>query len=247
MAPYDDPRHRRPGAQAAGRRGRPTSTARSSRWPTTCSTTMYDAPGPRAGRPAGRRAEAALRLRPRRRARRSLDQPGDRREPRASGRTTRAACRCPACPARSSGPKEVHLTGLDLDGNEVVDRGRRARRPACFQHELDHLDGVLLLERLDDDQRKAGQARRVRELHARPAPSRVGAPRRARRPEPALTAPSCRAPPPRTRPPRLPRHARAGGAAAAGPASTPASTSPLVVSPARQAARAGRRARRPAR
>ena len=46
------------------------------------------------------------------------------------------------------------LTGYDLDGNEVDDRGRRATRPACFQHELDHLDGVLLLERLDADTRK---------------------------------------------------------------------------------------------
>ena len=28
-------------------------------------------------------------------------------------------------------PKQVHLTGIDLDGNEVVDRGRRARWPGC--------------------------------------------------------------------------------------------------------------------
>jgi peptide deformylase len=48
---------------------------------------------------------------------------------------------------------EVHLTGLDLDGNELsfeVDEyeGR------IFQHEMDHLDGILLVERLDDDQRR---------------------------------------------------------------------------------------------
>jgi peptide deformylase len=49
-------------------------------------------------------------------------------------------------------PKVVHLTGYDLDGNEVsFDADELLAR--LFQHELDHLDGVLLLERLDDDQR----------------------------------------------------------------------------------------------
>jgi peptide deformylase len=51
-------------------------------------------------------------------------------------------------------PKEVHLTGYDLDGNEVsVEADELLAR--LFQHELDHLDGVLLLEHLDDDVRKA--------------------------------------------------------------------------------------------
>jgi peptide deformylase len=50
-------------------------------------------------------------------------------------------------------PKEVHLTGVDLDGNEVsIEADELTAR--CFQHELDHLDGVLLLERLDPDTRK---------------------------------------------------------------------------------------------
>jgi peptide deformylase len=62
-------------------------------------------------------------------------------------------------------PKEVHLTGLDLDGNEVsVEADELLAR--CFLHELDHLDGVLLLERLDDEQRKAAK-RAVRELQLR--------------------------------------------------------------------------------
>jgi len=51
-------------------------------------------------------------------------------------------------------PKEVHLTGYDLDGNEVsVEADEFEAR--VFQHELDHLDGKLLLELLDADQRKA--------------------------------------------------------------------------------------------
>ena len=50
-------------------------------------------------------------------------------------------------------PKQVHLRGVDLDGNEVdIEADEILAR--CFQHELDHLDGVLLLERLDADTRK---------------------------------------------------------------------------------------------
>ena len=55
-------------------------------------------------------------------------------------------------------PAEVHLTGLDLDGNEVSFEADDLLA-RMFQHEVDHLDGVLLLERLDPDQRK--QANRV--------------------------------------------------------------------------------------
>jgi peptide deformylase len=47
----------------------------------------------------------------------------------------------------------IHLVGYDLDGNEIdVEADEYEGR--IFQHEMDHLDGVLLIERLDDDQRK---------------------------------------------------------------------------------------------
>ena len=50
-------------------------------------------------------------------------------------------------------PKRVLLTGHDLDGNDIaLEADELAAR--CFLHELDHLDGVLLLERLDTDTRK---------------------------------------------------------------------------------------------
>ena len=50
-------------------------------------------------------------------------------------------------------PKEVHLTGYDLEGNEIsIDADEYLAR--VFQHELDHLDGVLLLERLQPEERK---------------------------------------------------------------------------------------------
>lgn len=71
-------------------------------------------------------------------------------------------------------PKEVHLHGLDLDGNEVsFDADELLAR--MFQHEVDHLDGILLLERLDDDQAREAK----RELRARAlAAAEVEEPRR---------------------------------------------------------------------
>jgi peptide deformylase len=55
-------------------------------------------------------------------------------------------------------PKDIHLTGWDLDGNEIsVDATEYESR--VFQHELDHLDGILLVERLDPDQRR--EAKRI--------------------------------------------------------------------------------------
>ena len=59
-------------------------------------------------------------------------------------------------------PKEIHLTGRDLDGDDVsVEADELAAR--LFQHELDHLDGVLLLDRLDDDVRREAK-RALREF-----------------------------------------------------------------------------------
>ncbi len=50
-------------------------------------------------------------------------------------------------------PRRIHLTGWDLDGREVsLEADELEAR--CLQHELDHLDGVLLLSLLDDRQRR---------------------------------------------------------------------------------------------
>ena len=59
-------------------------------------------------------------------------------------------------------PKEVHLTGYDLEGHEIsIEADELSAR--LFQHELDHLDGKLLLEYLTKDQRKEA----LRELRRR--------------------------------------------------------------------------------
>jgi peptide deformylase len=55
-------------------------------------------------------------------------------------------------------PDRVHLRGRDIDGNEMsIEADEFLGR--VFQHEVDHLDGVLMVERLEDDMRK--QALRV--------------------------------------------------------------------------------------
>jgi peptide deformylase len=48
---------------------------------------------------------------------------------------------------------EVHLTGLDLDGNELSLEGTELLA-RVFQHETDHLDGVIILDRITADERK---------------------------------------------------------------------------------------------
>lgn len=53
-------------------------------------------------------------------------------------------------------PNAIHLKGYDLDGNEIeVETDEFEGR--IFQHEMDHLNGVLLIERLDPDQRRAAK------------------------------------------------------------------------------------------
>ena len=64
-------------------------------------------------------------------------------------------------------PDRVHVIGLDLDGNELsLEASEFEGR--IFQHELDHLDGILLVERLDDDQRREARAMLRREFTSAP-------------------------------------------------------------------------------
>lgn len=71
-------------------------------------------------------------------------------------------------------PKQVLLTGRNLDGNEVqIEADELLAR--LFQHELDHLNGVLMLDHLDDDERKAALRELRRQAQAtRPAPAPGG-------------------------------------------------------------------------
>ena len=68
-------------------------------------------------------------------------------------------------------PVAVHVRAQDRDG-----RGRLIEAEGllavCIQHEMDHLDGILMTERLDDDQRREAKAavRRLQLERAEPGP-----------------------------------------------------------------------------
>src|SRR5829696_4468737 len=69
-------------------------------------------------------------------------------------------------------PNQVLLRGLDLDGNTIeIEADELAGR--LFQHELDHLNGVLMFDRMTPEQRKEALAeyRRIVEQADAPAPA----------------------------------------------------------------------------
>ena len=54
-------------------------------------------------------------------------------------------------------PNQVHLRGTSLEGEEIdIEADELLAR--CFQHEMDHLDGILLVERLDEEQHKSAMS-----------------------------------------------------------------------------------------
>jgi len=70
--------------------------------------------------------------------------------------------------------ERVTMRGLDLDGTEIVLEGDELMA-RMIQHEIDHLDGVLLLDRVDPDVRKeALRDMRTREMGAHESTPRSG-------------------------------------------------------------------------
>ncbi len=68
-------------------------------------------------------------------------------------------------------PKEILLTGYDLDGNEVeIEADELLAR--LFQHELDHLHGILMFERMTPEQRRDALAEWRRLQTEPPAPAK---------------------------------------------------------------------------
>ena len=70
-------------------------------------------------------------------------------------------------------PKNVLVRGVSLDGDEIeIEASELMGR--LFQHEIDHLQGVLMFDRMTPEQRKAAMAeyRRVQELPVPEAPHR---------------------------------------------------------------------------
>ena len=64
-------------------------------------------------------------------------------------------------------PKTVLMRGVDIDGN-VVELEADELEARMFQHELDHLHGVLMFDRMQSDQRKAALAEYRRLQNATP-------------------------------------------------------------------------------
>jgi peptide deformylase len=67
-------------------------------------------------------------------------------------------------------PNSVLVRGFTVDGNEVeIEANELMGR--MFQHEIDHLDGVLMFDRMSSEQRKEAMAE-YRRLQETPAPRR---------------------------------------------------------------------------
>ena len=69
-------------------------------------------------------------------------------------------------------PKTVLMRGVDLNG-EIVEREADELEARMYQHEFDHLHGVLMFDRMQSDQRKEALAefRRLEREAAAPAPA----------------------------------------------------------------------------
>jgi peptide deformylase len=71
-------------------------------------------------------------------------------------------------------PKDVLMRGLTMNGDEIeIEATELMGR--LFQHELDHLQGVLMFDRMTPDQRKEALAeyRRIVDEHAKAKPRRL--------------------------------------------------------------------------
>ena len=70
-------------------------------------------------------------------------------------------------------PNRVLVRGLDIDGNEVEFEAEELMG-RMFQHEIDHLNGVLMFDRMTPEQRKEAltEYRKLQEAPAAPAQRR---------------------------------------------------------------------------
>ena len=83
--------------------------------------------------------------------------------------SSRAVCRCPTCAGRCRAAGSVRVRYLDRDG-EPHEEVRRGLTAGTFQHEVDHLDGILFLDRVadpDDVLAPGSSSRHTRTFEAR--------------------------------------------------------------------------------
>jgi peptide deformylase len=60
--------------------------------------------------------------------------------------------------------EKILLRGHDLDGNPIEELAE-GLRAVCFQHEVDHLDGILFIDRISRLKRSMYVKKRKRQLH----------------------------------------------------------------------------------
>lgn len=65
----------------------------------------------------------------------------------------------------------VRVRGTDLDGNPVSEDAE-GLRAVCFQHEIDHLDGILFIDRISRLKRSLYVSKRKKALRLEEAPAR---------------------------------------------------------------------------
>jgi peptide deformylase len=69
--------------------------------------------------------------------------------------------------------EQVTLRGTDLDGNVIEERAE-GLRAVCFQHEVDHLDGVLFIDRISRLKRGLYVKKRKKQLRLEEEDAEVG-------------------------------------------------------------------------
>ena len=76
---------------------------------------------------------------------------------------TKGACPVPDFNADVERAESITLRGHDLDGNAIEERAS-GLRAVCFQHEIDHLDGMLFIDRISRLKRTMYTKKRKKQL-----------------------------------------------------------------------------------
>jgi len=63
-------------------------------------------------------------------------------------------------------PQSIDIEALDVNGRVIIEKDLKFWRGRCIQHECDHLDGILFIDRLPSDLKKKHDAE-LKEIEAR--------------------------------------------------------------------------------
>lgn len=63
-------------------------------------------------------------------------------------------------------PQTIDIEAIDIHGNPIIEKGLKYWRGRCIQHECDHLDGILFIDRLPKEL-KEKHSKELQEIEAR--------------------------------------------------------------------------------